>query len=134
MGHQPRQAKAGRRVDGLGHRRRLRGVARAQPAQARIELDVHAHRSGGPPGELSHEGGTPRDHVRACRQGDRQLLRRDRAQDQQRPVDAPRAQAERLVGGGHSEPLGAAPLCRERRRNGAVPVAVGLDHGAQGGG
>ena len=70
----------------LRHARRLVRVARAQPPHAGVELDVHA-----PAAARGHRGDerlAPGDDVGARGQRDVELLGAQRAEDEQRPVDA----------------------------------------------
>ena len=111
------------------HARRLLAVARAQAPHPGVELDVHA-----PASARRHrvdERLAPRDDVGARGQRGVELLGAQRAEDEQRPVDAVRAQLRGLVRGGHREPGGAAGQRRAGGGQRPVPVAVGLDHRAQ---
>ena len=127
MGHSAGHGQARRRVD-RGHDAAGDGdVARAQPAHAAVQLDVHPQR---PAGQRGHEAFVPGDDVGVGLDGDVDLGPRQRAHDQQPPLDPRRAQGRCLAGRGHGQPGRAALPRRRRARRGAVPVAVGLDHRA----
>ena len=82
-------------------------------------------------GHRGDERLAPGDDVGARRQRGVELLGAQRAEDEQRRVDAGGAQLRGLVGGRHREPSGAAGQRRVGGRRRPVAVAVGLDHRAQ---
>jgi hypothetical protein len=95
-----------------------------------VHAGLHAEREGAgvdrPRGRLA-----PAGDVGAGAQGDVELLGRERAEHEQRPLDAGGAQLGGLRGGRDRQPPGAGGLRGARGWHRAVPVAVGLDDRAQ---
>ena len=81
--------------------------------------------------QAAHEALAPGDDVGARGERDLELLGRQRAHHEHRPLDPGLAQPARLLGRRDREPARAAGLRRARGGDHPVPVAVGLDHGAQ---
>ena len=125
VGHETGQALARRRGDGVG----LRGIARAEPAHAGVQLDVHARRAVAQ--HLAQPRLAPGDDVRTRGERDVELLAGQRAHDQHARLDARLAQLRGLVRARDGQPRRAAVERRPRHRDGAVAVPVGLDHRAQ---
>ena len=126
-------SRAGRGGAAAAPSRRLGGVARAEPAHAGVELDVHARalRAG-----MRRQRGArtlaPGHHVGARAPARPSSSSADSAPITSSGPSMPAARSSgRLVRRGHREPGRAPGLRRARRRHGAVPVAVGLDHRAQ---
>ena len=129
VGHRGHQLDARLRGGRLRHARGLLRVTRPQPSHPGVELDVHA-----PAPARGHRGDellAPRDDVGARRQCAVELLGAQRTEDEQRRVDAVRAQLRGLVGRRHRQPRGAAGQGGVGRGRRAVAVAIGLDHRAQ---
>ena len=107
-------------------------VGGAQPAHAAVELHVHADRPGGSAsGKRAQELGVPGHHVGLRGQRHVHLLARERSHHKDPLAYAAGPQARGLGRGGHRQPVGAARQRRPRGLERPMPVAVGLDHGAQ---
>ena len=132
--HQPGEHEPlvlrGRGGDGA----RLLRVARAEPAHPGVELDVDARRTAAGRralGQRVDEALLPGHDVRVGLQRRARVLRRKRPHHEDRPGDSVAAEVLGLGRRGDAEPACAAGDRSPRRPDGAVPVAVRLDHGAQ---
>ena len=111
MRHRAREAHGGGARRDLRDARGLVRVARAEPAHARVELDVHG------PAAASRDGLdealVPRDDIRAGRKRDVELVRRQRAHDEDRPLDPPSRSARASSAAATASQL-APPACAAR--------------------
>ena len=107
-------------------------IARPDPVAAEAGVDLHVDprlrpgRPGSEHGAEVIEAGDP--HLHAGRQRRCDVLAGRPEPRQHRSVDARGTELEGLLRGRHAEETGAAGQRRPRRRDRAVPVAVGLDH------
>ena len=135
VGEDAGQPQAGASATAAAVRRGLVGVAGAEAAHAGVELDVHAglrRRARCARAAIVRAVASRQQATSAPRaQGDVELLGRQRAEHEQRPLDAGGAQLGGLGGGRDRQPGGAGGLRGARGRHRAVPVAVGLDDRAQ---
>ncbi len=141
-GRAARRMKAGSSVGGgeVGHQRRRAGRPRPRDharasAGSRVpsrpipvsSLTCTPTRAGSAATNSSRHATTSASRL----ERDVELGGRQRAHDQQRPLDPRRAQLGRLARRRHRQPRRAAALRRARGGHRAVAVAVGLDHRAQ---
>ena len=128
----PRARARGAAATAAATRVGLVGVARAEPAHAGVELDVHARRAPRR-GQRGDEALAPGDDVGAGARARRRAPRRVSAPiTSSGAVDRrPRAARAASRGGRDGQPRRAAGQRRARGGRGAVPVAVGLDDRAQ---
>ena len=123
------QARGG--GDGGRDARGLRGVARAEPAHPRVELDVHAG-PGAPARRAPRRSPPARRRRRRARRARSSAPRGDSAPITSSGPSMPAARSSAASSAVATASHAAPPACAARAaRHRAVPVAVGLHHRAQ---
>jgi hypothetical protein len=119
---------------GTGQGQHLRRIGVAQPPHAAVVLDVDTDRSAlGAAAGADHlaEAVAPDRNLRPRRERIIEIVGVESAHRQQRDLRKAAADLRRLGAGGHRQPGRAASQGGACAGVGAVPVTVGLDHGAE---